>query len=248
MPQPSVLPTATIYELVDPRTQETRYVGQTIQPLPIRLGKHLTSKKTKTHVYAWIRLLEAEGLKPVIREIVQVPGEHADTVECFLISYYRTIGARLTNHESGGRTNKTFSQVHREKISAALKGRPSPLKGRSQPEEVKQKRAAAMVGKTHTPEAKAKMSTDRRGKPGRPTDQETKERIAAHHTGRPHPHKGAPRSEETKEKIAVTKRGRKMPPRTEEHQAKLSTARTGKPLSEEHRANISAAKRKKVQP
>ena len=56
-----------IYGLVDPRTNEIRYVGKTTQTLNKRLSQHLCSnKKHNPHKFNWINQLKTLNLKPTI--------------------------------------------------------------------------------------------------------------------------------------------------------------------------------------
>lgn len=67
--------TGTIYALLDPRTNNVRYVGQTTKPIEIRLAGHLASPSPL--VKAWITELAIEGHLPQIvplRECVPVAG------------------------------------------------------------------------------------------------------------------------------------------------------------------------------
>jgi hypothetical protein len=98
----------------------------------------------------------------------------------------------------------------KEHVSSLAKGRPSSFKG-----------------KTHTPEAKAKVSSARKGK-------------ATWNKGIP--------SLSAESKVSIgTKNSEALlgKPKTEEHRANIAKARTGKPLSEAHKAVIRATKLKK---
>jgi hypothetical protein len=69
------LTTGTIYGLVDPRTHEVRYVGQTTRPIEVRLAGHLAAPAPL--VRAWVEELAFEGHCPEIialRENVPVAG------------------------------------------------------------------------------------------------------------------------------------------------------------------------------
>ena len=88
------------------------------------------------------------------------------------------------------------------------------------------------TGRRHTEEARALMSSQRKG---RKWPDDVREKIAAANRAR-----AAPLSEETKEKIRQTKTGKKM---SAESSEKKSRALKGKPKSEEHRRKISEALR-----
>jgi hypothetical protein len=58
-----------IYSLIDPRSAEVRYVGQTVGPANRRLRRHLSECSGETHKERWIRSLAALGLAPTIEVI-----------------------------------------------------------------------------------------------------------------------------------------------------------------------------------
>src|SRR5258708_18627919 len=92
---------ATIYVLVDPRTEEIRYVGGTNRSLKARLGRHLAARG-KNHRVAWLALLKRRGLIPLIRVVQQVPVQYYAEAERYWIAYFRTMGCRLVNSTDGG--------------------------------------------------------------------------------------------------------------------------------------------------
>ena len=135
---------------------------------------------------------------------------------------------------------RTFTEEHRRKISAALKGQPKSKEHNS-------KISASMTGsnnpffdKTHSEEAKAKI---RAFQTGRTRTEETRAKLSAAWTPEMRAKKSA------KMKLAMS--GENNPSfggLSEEHKAKISAARMGennpmygKTLSEEHKAKISAA-------
>lgn len=95
--------TTIIYGLVDPRTQELRYVGKTTQPLRDRLRLHLSDARRvkRRHVCAWIRSLQRISIAPEIFEIDQARGDWSER-EQFWIAYFRSLGCDLTNQTIGG--------------------------------------------------------------------------------------------------------------------------------------------------
>lgn len=99
----SALYATAIYGLIDPRTNQLRYVGKTIQPLTNRLRLHLNDaqKIRRRHVCAWIRSLQRDGVEPEIFEIDRA-GEDWAEQEQFWIAYFRYIGCNLTNQTIGG--------------------------------------------------------------------------------------------------------------------------------------------------
>lgn len=96
-----------IYGLVDPRTQQLRYVGKTSKRrIKDRLFCHLGHARLagpKRHVLAWVSGLLSDGLRPEIFVIEEVPsGADWKEVEQFWIAYFRSIGADLCNRSIGG--------------------------------------------------------------------------------------------------------------------------------------------------
>lgn len=72
--------TGTIYGLVDPRTDDVKYVGQTTKPIDVRLAGHLAAPAPL--VRAWIEALAVEGRSPEIVPIrEQVPVVDLDAAE-----------------------------------------------------------------------------------------------------------------------------------------------------------------------
>jgi hypothetical protein len=97
--------TIWIYALIDPRTHELRYIGQTGRSLPARLTRHIRTAKdgTRAHMGAWIRGMLADGVSPELVVVEEHPNEQAaDEAEQFWIEYFRSIGCRLVNRAIGG--------------------------------------------------------------------------------------------------------------------------------------------------
>ena len=57
-----------LYVLIDPSTNEIRYVGQTSMKLHRRLACHI-SKREKTYKKDWINSLLIKNLEPIIQEM-----------------------------------------------------------------------------------------------------------------------------------------------------------------------------------
>lgn len=115
-----------IYGLIDPITNELRYIGQTSN-LKVRYTRHLKNAifhNKQTYVYCWIRkLIDVYKVNPevIIIDIV----ENYDYWEEFYISYYKSIGCKLTNLAIGGKSRGNFkhSKEHKQKMSNLFKGR-----------------------------------------------------------------------------------------------------------------------------
>lgn len=117
-----------VYGLVDPRTRELRYIGQSTN-VARRVRRHLTasSMQGETHKNRWLRGLIAGGFKPEFFVIDNASSkEELNQAERFFIAYFRALGARLTNTTDGGdglvRGSKRSPEI-RARLSVALKGR-----------------------------------------------------------------------------------------------------------------------------
>lgn len=69
-----------MYALVDPRDGETRYIGQSVQPLGVRLGGH--RKHPSPRMRQWLDELHVHGVRPqitVVRD--RVPYAELDSAE-----------------------------------------------------------------------------------------------------------------------------------------------------------------------
>lgn len=104
-----------IYHLIDPRTNEIRYVGQTVQTLENRLKKHLRSKD-KSHRVNWIKSITNEGLEPIIELICETNTlDKCNELEQFYIKKYRDEGLKLTNMTDGGDGSIGFTHSEESK-------------------------------------------------------------------------------------------------------------------------------------
>ena len=98
------------YILKDPRTQEVRYVGQTVNPTN-RFRNHIWESKTKnvTHKHKWIVSLLRRNLHPVMEIIGEgfMTSKQADRLESSLLKRYNKAG-RLTNLLDRGRNQSVI--------------------------------------------------------------------------------------------------------------------------------------------
>jgi hypothetical protein len=107
-----------IYVLIDPRTEEIRYIGKTTQRSDIRLRQHL-EKPTNRNMRQWFMALGFDGQAPKIRLITCCPHASWEREESRWIRWARELGARLLNYDPGGECRKhggklnTYGQVKR---------------------------------------------------------------------------------------------------------------------------------------
>jgi hypothetical protein len=85
----------SIYCLCDPRTDEIRYVGQSVDPAN-RLKGH-KSDRDGTAKSAWVAELRSEGLEPTLVVLSTVPAAEAAMAEQWFIEGYRRGGHPLLN-------------------------------------------------------------------------------------------------------------------------------------------------------
>lgn len=116
---------AYIYGLIDPISNQLRYVGYTAKTLEWRLETHWRERKRNlTHKNNWIKSLWDEyKVKPNIICLEEVSETEWDEAENFWISYFNFIGSDLTNGTVGGLGRKKgskLSEEHKKKISEGL--------------------------------------------------------------------------------------------------------------------------------
>lgn len=166
-----------IYGLVDPETQELRYVGKTRVGMKRALAEHSARCRN------WIRKLKRRGL---VQEVVVLEEtDELDEAERRLISLFRRLGYSLTNIADGGEGGFKFDEDVRLRISQSKKGwNPSletrsrmsaaklgtvrteeicekirnSMTGRKRPKEVCEKVGAALRGKRRTEEQRKRIS------------------------------------------------------------------------------------------
>lgn len=190
-----------IYGLVDPRTDEIRYIGKSCNGLtrPKAHGLPSCLKKDCGHKGNWIRQLQSEGLEyriAILEESTRAI-DLAD-LESYWIAQGKGIRWRLTNLTAGGEGIPGFK--HTPKSIALMK-----LKAKGRTPSIKARTAAslALKGRARDRDAVEKTASALRGRE-RPRD--VVERIAAKNRGRVAPNRGIPHSPETREKISRAKR------------------------------------------
>lgn len=108
----------TIYKLIDPISNEIRYIGLTFNDLKQRLKSHCY-ERSKSHKSNWINQLKSKGLKPLIESIEGDISSYDDVCEreIYWIDKYKSEGHPLTNMASGGNKNKKMSEESRKRMS-----------------------------------------------------------------------------------------------------------------------------------
>ena len=141
--------TIYIYALVDPFTEETRYIGKTIRPKE-RL-QNQCNERSNTHRCHWIQSVIQKGSRPQQIILEELPdGSDWQSREKYWIAYGRKVGWPLTNGTDGGDGVVNLTPDSREKIRRAWLGRKHTPESR-------RKMSEAIKGKKHTEEYKQYM-------------------------------------------------------------------------------------------
>jgi hypothetical protein len=116
-----------IYKLIDPTTNEIRYIGQT-DNIKRRYNDHVSSSLNKnsssynTHKSCWIRKIVNNNLVPIIEIVEECDNlEQSNIRERYYIEKLTIEGYKLTNSYITDVTE--FSSHTREKMSSAKKGK-----------------------------------------------------------------------------------------------------------------------------
>lgn len=184
-----------IYGLADPRDGQLRYVGKTVWTLERRLGRHLSaSSRGKNRKDRWIARLIAKDLRPEIFEIEVVDGSWVEA-ERFWIAYFRSIGADLMNHTSGGEGEPGFRVAEdvKRRISIGNKGKPKSAEHVAKilagPGIFRKGQVAHNKGKSWSEETRKRIGDVQRGKPKGPPSQAHRDAIGRANLGK---NKGKP--------------------------------------------------------
>lgn len=208
----STMRPCAVYYLVDPETQQVRYVGISVDPVR-RYSGHVKTKATG-HSANWIRSLTLRGLLPVLRIAAWVQDtEEAKRVEIALIARHQN----LTNMSSGGEggSGVWFSNERRTAHSARMRERYKSPEARAKHGEV----TRAGWNKSGARERASAASK------GRKHSAESREKIRRLNLGKKH-------SPESYAAGALKRTGRKL---SLETRAKMSASRTGHTVSKESR-------------
>jgi group I intron endonuclease len=144
--------TTFIYCLNDPLDLRLRYVGKADDPYK-RWRDHLLTGRTNDHRGHWISKLMARGLRPELEVLEEVPMAEWQKIEKEYIRVFRMVGMNLVNDTEGGdgvMGGRSFSEMHRERLRAARKGKRSPMLGKKHSLATRQKIGKAHKGKAHS--------------------------------------------------------------------------------------------------
>ncbi len=169
--------TSYIYCLVDPRTDDVRYVGMA-KDVRHRVWQHMYYNRGGSHKVNWINALKRADLEPRAYILEVCRGDEWKEAEVRWISHYRTVGLGLTNATDGGDgvTGFKCNDEQRER-------RASVNRGRVRSDEFKKKVSAALSGRAPKAAIAARMATAAKK---RQFDKEERERKALNSFGRGH--------------------------------------------------------------
>lgn len=147
-----------IYALVDPRTNEWRYIGKSCEGL-YRPRKHkgIALKGRRSHLYNWIRGLLSIGTEYIIDVVEESSNAEAVAeAEKEWIAAARGIGVALTNATDGGEgapgykhTSEAMAKMRAKRMSEANKQR---MRDRIISEETRIKMSAAAKSRKTKPD------------------------------------------------------------------------------------------------
>lgn len=238
----------SVYALVDPRDDQVRYVGKSVN-VAVRVKAHLNDRGS-TRKARWLQLLLREGLDPEVIVLETGSGDW-ERAEVKWIAHFRSTGCDLTNATTGGEGLHDPSPETRARIreiQLAAWADPEERARRSAVYSLPEWRAAVSAGlrgKSKTAEHVAALPQNRKGyqwsEEVRAARREIMVRIGS--LGR-----SGPRSEaqlQHTRKLIEGNRGRPGWARgrvlTEEERRARSTAQLGRPKSDEHKEKIRQA-------
>jgi group I intron endonuclease len=113
-----------IYKLIDPITNEIRYVGKTKNSITKRLYEHLTVRnlKSNNHKNNWIKQLLKSNNKPKIEVLEVVNEDNWIPKEIYWIKFLKENGCNLTNTSDGGEGSFGYKMT-KESIEKSLNTR-----------------------------------------------------------------------------------------------------------------------------
>jgi len=228
--------TVYIYALVDPRTDEVRYVGKTGNVVR-RMTHHVWEAKRPTnHRTCWIAGLLCDGVRPRLLVLEEVPNNSWQDAERRHIAVFRQVGANLTNGTDGGDGCRGLSPEAQARIADANRGNSYAL-GHKHTRETRARISEAL--KNLSPEVKARVAASHAYK-----SPETRAKISATLKGSRGP-VGCVRSPETRAKLSAIAKA--QPKRTGWHHtpetcAKLAEGSRGNTNAMGHTASAEARK------
>jgi len=178
-----------IYGLIDPRTNQLRYIGKADSP-HIRFKQHL-KHRGRSHKHCWLRSLKRLKLIPELIILERVRDSQWQESESWWIDYFKSLGANLTNMIDGG---YGFS------LTAEIKSKMSVSKKRLwESEEFRKKMKIVHDSPQYRKELSERVKVQAQNK-------ETREKQAAAKRGEKNHNFGKSLTEETKRKISAIRK------------------------------------------
>lgn len=202
-----------IYMLVDPVSEDVKYIGKTKRTLSERLNAHMYELKYNTKKVNWVKSMKTKGLVPSIIELDVVDDNEANFWEIHYISLFKSWNIPLLNATPGGDglpIGYKHSEETKQKIGlASAKSAP----GRRASDEARSNMSKAHKGKKHSDAFKAHISNCnklRKLNGGyKPLSEEQKLKLSIALKGRKTHNKGKAMSEEQKLKLAIANIGKR---------------------------------------
>jgi hypothetical protein len=230
-----------IYALVDPRTDEIRYIGKSDNPKKRLIG-HLKPSQLRfcNHKNAWIKSLLQINLKPNLVILEKVSAIEWKQKEQYYIQLYKNKGCNLTNSTDGGdgASGLIMPNSTKEQLRKALMGNQNAL-GHKVSLEAREKISSIHKGKLLSNETKKKISVRLTGQI---FSLERRLNISKALCGKQNA-LGHKHTEESKLKMRLFRLGRKD---SEETRLRKSQANTGRVMSNESKLKIGLAHRGKI--
>jgi len=152
---------AVVYAIVDPVSNQIRYIGQTVNFSKRKSGHCRTAitHRSKARVYIWLRSLYNKSIEPEFLILEECSVEMLDELEIFYMNYFKMLGCNLVNTTEGGKSRRGFthSKETKEKLSIAMKGN-SWNKGKKLSEKHRSNISSYAKGRKQTDASKLKVS------------------------------------------------------------------------------------------
>lgn len=216
----------SIYVLIDKKTNEIRYVGQTVKQLSIRLNGHISKAKNSgnktTHKNTWIKSLLKENLKPIIKLIDVVDENDWKEIEKNYIFSFQEKGCDLLNISEGG-------------DSGSMPGKKRIWRSEEDYNQWLSKVRESAKNRVITDDERKKMSENcKKIHLGRKRSDETKNKLSVTKIGNKNPMFGKKHSEERKKEISEFHKGKIL---SEITKKKIGDSKTKKQVVQKNKDN-----------
>jgi group I intron endonuclease len=207
---------AYIYGLIDPTTNQIRYIGKSLNPKS-RLRRHIADRNLyDSHKDRWLRKLIESNIRPELIIIDKVLENEWQFWEVHYINYFKFIGCFLTNGTNGGdqppsTKGRRHTEDSKKKMSDTKKSKPIPWlnNGKERTEKHKSNLSKSLKGRLS--EKKGKNYKEIYGKE---KSDILKRKLSESHKGiylgKNHPMFGKKHSEEILNKIKEKRKQQKV--------------------------------------